>query len=143
MTLTDAFEDVPTSKTLRVRVESTVRSYQDGLEAIERLERGESIDKPDTFSFSSVERLFETFTPLTIRLLGTIADENPGSIRETARIVDRDVKNVHEELSQLQRLGVIRFEQDGRSKRPIFPYEALVITLPFYRDDAADAMAVS
>lgn len=143
MTLNDAFDGLPTSQTLRVAVESTERFYQDGREAIERLERGESIDEPDTFSFASVEQLFETSNPLTMELLGTIAAEKPASIRETARLVERDVKNVHDELTRLERLGVIRFEQDGRSKRPVFPYEEVVITVTFDRDDSADAAAMS
>lgn len=143
MTLKDAFDGFPTSGILLVTVESNELFYNDGLEAIERLERGESIDAPDKLSFSSVGQLFETFNPLTMELLGTVADEKPASIRETARLVERDVKNVHDELTQLERLGIIRFEQDGRSKRPIFPYEEVVITVPFDRDDAADAAAVS
>jgi len=67
-------------------------------------------------------------------LLETIADAAPESIRETARLVDRDVKNVHEELSELERLGVIKFEDRGRSKQPVFPYEEIVISLPFDHD---------
>ena len=143
MTLKDAFAGFPTSQTLLVTVESTERFYQDGREAIERLERGESIDDPDTFSFSNVEQLFETFNSLTMELLGTIAEEKPASIRETARLVGRDVKNVHDELTRLERLGVIHFEQVGRSKRPVFPYEEVVISVPFDRDDTADAAAIS
>ncbi len=78
-----------------------------------------------------------------MELLGTIADEKPASIRETARLVERDVKNVHDELTRLERLGVIRFEHEGRSKRPVFPYEEVVISVPFGRDDTADAAAIS
>ena len=71
-------------------------------------------------------------------LLETIADAAPESIRETARLVDRDVKNVHEELSELDRLGVIRFETSGRAKQPLFPYEEIMIRLPFDHDGARD-----
>jgi predicted transcriptional regulator len=138
MTLSDAFDGLPTSSTLLVTVESDDEVYRDGLEAIERLEDGGPVDEPDAFSFPSVELLFETFNSRTMRLLETIADAEPGSIRETARLVDRDVKNVHEELSELERLGLIRFEREGRAKRPIFPYEEVVISLPFHRDDAHD-----
>jgi predicted transcriptional regulator len=143
MTLKDAFDGFPTSRTLLVTVESTERFYQDGLEAIERLERGESIDEPDTFSFTSVEQLFETFNALTMELPGTIAEEQPSSIRVTVRLLARDVKNVHDELTRLERSGGIRVEQEGRSKRPVFPYEEVVITVPFDRDDTADVAAVS
>jgi predicted transcriptional regulator len=32
-------------------------------------------------------------------------------------------------------MGVIYFAEEGRSKRPIFPYDELVITVPFGRSD--------
>jgi len=36
------------------------------------------------------------------------------------RLVDRDIKNVHQELTELERLGIIRFETTGQSKQPVF-----------------------
>lgn len=38
------------------------------------------------------------------------------------------MKNVHGELSTLEALGVIRFAEEGRAKRPVFPYDDLVIS---------------
>lgn len=49
-----------------------------------------------------------------------IRDESPESIRKTARLVGRDKKNVHEELTTLEALGVIRFEDNGRAKSRCF-----------------------
>jgi len=134
MTLSHAFDDATRADTLLVTVQSDDDLYRDGREAIERLRRGESVDDPDRFAFESSDLLFETFNPRTMALLETIADAAPESIRETARLVDRDVKNVHEELSELERLGVIKFEDRGRSKQPVFPYEEIVISLPFDHD---------
>lgn len=139
MTLHDAFDDTTTSQTLLVKIQSNDELYRDGRETLQRLSREESVDKPDTFAFETSELLFETFNPRTVALLETISDSEPESIRETARLVDRDVKNVHEELTELNRLGVIRFEDSGRSKRPVFPYEEIVISLPFNHDGARDA----
>jgi hypothetical protein len=34
---------------------------------------------------------------------------------------------------------VVRFETSGRAKQPIFPYEEIVISLPFDHDGARDA----
>jgi len=138
MTLSDAFDDTTTSATLLVTVQRDDELYRDGCDAIERLSRGESVDEPDRFAFESSDLLFETFNPRTMALIETIADAAPESIRETARLVDRDVKNVHEELSELERLGVIRFEDSGRSKQPIFPYEEIVISLPFDHDETRE-----
>ena len=139
MTLSDAFDDTTTADTLFVTVQHDDDLYRDGRNAIERLRRGDGVDDPDRFAFESSDLLFETFNPRTMALLETTADAAPESIRETARLVDRDVKNVHEELSELERLGVIRFETSGRAKQPIFPYEEIVISLPFDHDGARDA----
>lgn len=108
--------------------------YEAGKEGIEKLAAGESVERPDTVSFPDLSLLFDTFDPRTVELLETIRAEEPESIRATARAVERDPKNVHEELTQLSRLGVVQFEQDGRGKRPVFPYRELVIDLPFDRD---------
>jgi predicted transcriptional regulator len=101
--------------------------YEEGLEAIRRMEEDEPIDEPAVLSFADEEQLAEIFDGHTYSLLRVIREEEPESIRATARLVDRDVKNVHQELTKLEALGVIRFEEEGRSKKPVFPYDDLVI----------------
>lgn len=84
----------------------------------------------------------EDVKPRVLDLIEAVRREEPASINETARVVDRDVKNVHEELSRLARLGIIFFEEDGQSKRPVVWFDELVINLPFdpEADDAAAAV---
>jgi len=143
MSQPDPFDIPVTSSTLLVTVAGPEDTYRQSRDAVDRLARGEDVEEPDRFNFSSVDRLFETFNPRTMELLRTIDDQEPGSIRETARLVGRDKKNVHDELTRLYRLGVIRFDQEGQAKRPVVPYEEIVISLPFGRDEATDAARAS
>ncbi len=143
MSQSDPFDIPVTSSTLLVTVASPEETYRQSRDAVERLARGEDVEEPDRFNVSSVDRLFETFNPRTMELLRTIDDQNPGSIRETARLVGRDKKNVHDELTRLHRLGVIRLYEDGQAKRPVVPYEEIVISLPLGRDEATDATRAS
>jgi predicted transcriptional regulator len=113
--------------------------YEEAREAIEALDRGEPVENPDSVTFPNETMLAQTFTERTLELVRVITDADPASIRETARHVDRDVKNVHEELARLETMGVIYFAEEGRSKRPVFPYDELVITVPFGRSDDAAA----
>ena len=116
--------------------------YEEGREAIEALERDEPVEQPDRVTFPNEAMLAQTFNERTLRLLRVITDAEPESIRETARLVERDVKNVHEELTRLEAMGVIHFAEEGRSKRPVFPYDELVITVLFgRRSDGAPAAA--
>lgn len=114
--------------------------YEAGLEAIRTLKRGEPVDRPATLTFANEKQLGEVFNERTYTLLRIIREEQPSSIRETARLVGRDVKNVHQELTTLEAVGVIRFDEDGQSKRPIFPYDDLVIS-PFGHDTNDTASA--
>ncbi|MFB6361472.1 MAG: hypothetical protein ABEH59_09145 [Halobacteriales archaeon] len=113
--------------------------YERGRDAIETMRDREPVDQAAIIRFADEHQLGEVFNERTYRLLRIIRDEQPDSIRETARLVDRDVKNVHQELSRLEALGVIRFDDAGQAKRPVFPFDDLVIS-PFGDDrDAATA----
>ncbi len=101
--------------------------YEEGLNAVQRMEEGKSVDEPAVLTFADEEQLAEVFDEHAYTLLRTIREEEPESIRATARLVERDVKNVHQELTKLEALGVIRFKEEGRSKKPVFPYDDLLI----------------
>lgn len=130
-----------TKNVLVVTIGGGEEMYEEGLEAIRRLDRDESIGEPTTVTFANERQLGEVFNEHTYRLLRVVREEQPDSIRETARLLDRDVKNVHEELTTLEALGIVRFEEDGQSKRPIFPYDDLLIR-PF-ASDSGDTAAMA
>jgi len=124
-------EQLHAESTLIVTVKSSSEFHDDVAEGIQTLDRGETVDAAPTLSFSSYDDLMSTLTPRVLDLVEAIRHEEPASINETARVVDRDVKNVHEELSQLAQLGIIFFEEDGQRKRPVVWFDELVISLPF------------
>jgi predicted transcriptional regulator len=124
-------EQLRAESTLVVTVKSSSEFHDGVTDGIEALEQGDAVDSTPTLSFTSYDDLMETLTPRVLDLIEAIRREEPASINETARVVDRDVKNVHEELSRLAQLGVIFFEEDGQSKRPVVWFDELVINLPF------------
>lgn len=79
--------------------------------------------------------------PKNLELLRAIVQSEPESIRETARAVDRDVSQVHRNLSELEVLGLIELETHGQSKRPTVWYDAVEIDLPLDRDDEPESAA--
>lgn len=87
---------------------------------------------------SDVTRLL---SPKNLELLRAIARDHPGSIRETARLVDRDVRQVHDNLAELERLNLLRFEASGAAKRPVVWYDDIDVELPITGEDASAAPA--
>jgi predicted transcriptional regulator len=135
-------EQLRAESTLVVTVKSSSEFHDDVADGIETLDRGETIDVVPTLSFSSYDELMATLTPRVLELIKAIRHEEPASINETARVVERNVKNVHEELSQLAQLGIIFFEEDGQRKRPVVWFDELVISLPF-EPEAGDTAAAA
>ncbi|MGQ4557312.1 HVO_A0114 family putative DNA-binding protein [Halobellus sp. GM3] len=135
-------EQLRVESTLIVTVKSSKEFHNDATDGIEALKRDETVDSTPTLSFTSYDDLMETLTPRVLDLIGAIRREEPSSINETARVVDRDVKNVHEELSRLAQLGIIFFEEEGQRKRPVVWFDELVINLPF-DPETGDAAAAA
>ncbi|QAU14339.1 hypothetical protein EKH57_05485 [Halorubrum sp. BOL3-1] len=124
-------EQLRAESTLVVTVKSSSEFHDDITDEIEALERGDTVESTPTLSFASYDGLMETLTPRVLDLIEAICREEPASINETARVVDRDVKNVYDELSRLAQLGIIFFEEEGQSKQPVVWFDELTITLPF------------
>ncbi|WP_121820748.1 HVO_A0114 family putative DNA-binding protein [Halostella salina] len=136
-------EQLRSESTLVVTVQSSREFHDDVTEGIETLKRSDAVDSTPTLSFTSYDDLMGTLTPRVLDLIEAVRRKEPASINETARVVDRDVKNVHEELSQLAQLGIIFFEEDGQSKRPVVWFDELVINLPFDPEAGDTATASS
>ena len=136
-------EQLRAESTLVVTVKMSSEYHDNVTDGIEALEQGDTVDSTPTLSFANYDDLMDTLTPRVLDLIEAIRREEPASINETARVVDRDVKNVHEELSRLAQLGIIFFEEDGQSKRPVVWFDELVINLPFDPEAGDTATASS
>jgi predicted transcriptional regulator len=132
-------ERLDAESTLVVTVGSDDELHEDVGSAIRSLARGDRVDGTPTIAFRSYDDLLSTLTPRTLDLIEAIRRAEPESINEAARVVDRDVKNVHEELGRLARLGIVYFEEEGRKKRPVVWFDELRITLPFDPENADTA----
>ena len=119
--------------------------------ARERLRRAEAGDRGEAIAqdvrfvcnfeeFADVDRLMRTSN---LELIEAIVDERPESIREAAAAVDRDYRDVHRNLEELEALGVVEFETSGQAKRPILRggAEGIDFSIRFPRPDRDDVTA--
>ena len=121
-----------TQNTLIVTVESISTVQQRTSDAFEQALGDDTpeVDAARRLSFETTDQLAQVFTPRAIDLLHAIAQDEPASIREAARLVDRDIKQVSENLERLEEYGIVDFVEDGRAKRPIVLYDKIDIQLP-------------
>ncbi len=120
--------------TLKVTVGERDRLDQRTRRRIEAAQEGEDLDDVQpVLNFGSYAELSRLLSPKNLELLEAIAENDPESIRATAELVDRDYKQVHRNLSELEDIGVIEFEGggSGRAKKPLLAYDGLEIDIPF------------
>jgi predicted transcriptional regulator len=131
--------------TLSIRVESS-NDFHDRVEQrLEAIESGDRAAGGSSLSVTDDATLSRIFDETTLGLLRAIATHEPSSMRETARLVERDVKDVSRQLHELAEIGVIEIEQAGQSKRPTMPYDEITLRFPIRSDDGtqADSPAVA
>ena len=120
--------------TLKVTVGERDRLDQRTRRRIKVAQECEELDDAQPLlNFGSYAELSRLLSQKNLELMEAIFEHEPESIREAAELVDRDYKQVHRNLSELEDIGVIEFEGggSGRAKKPVLAYEGLEIDIPF------------
>lgn len=117
-------------RTLTVRVASPADAFDDVAERLEALDHGEEPEPLYRVTFQREEDLQRLLSPKNIELLRAIARESPESIRTLARHVERDIRQVHDNLRELETYGLVEFETVGRAKRPAVWYDEIEVEVP-------------
>jgi len=95
------------SKTLYVRVSGRDDAL-DRFEAAWHLASGRKPPEPlALLSFADLPLLVKTLTPARWDLLGRLAKAGPMTVYALAKLLERDYKNVHTDVSRLVELGLI------------------------------------
>jgi len=89
----------------------------------------------------------DSLTPLRLELIRAIAEDAPESMREAARLVERDVSDVHADLKQLDVLGILAFEAGGPNGaiQPVVPFDRIEVHIdyPLIDNSESDSAPVS
>lgn len=107
-------------------------------EALAALDRGETPPPHLEVVYHDAADVHRVTRPKSLELLRAIVQHRPDSIRETARLVERDVSQVHRNLTELEELHLLDLVDDGQAKRPVVWYDAIDIDLPLV-DPVADS----
>ena len=132
-----------TENTLKITFKQRDDHRDAARERLRRAEAGESVEAVEQDvrfilnfeEFDDVDRLMRTSN---LELIETIVAHQPESIRDAAGVVDRDYREVHRNLKELESLGVIEFETSGQSKKPILRAGAENIDFSFRFPQSAE-----
>lgn len=124
-------------KTLEITVDRSEETLAAALENARNATEGEDYESLYRLNFESIEGLATVTKVTNLSLLRAIRQHEPESISELAEVVDRDYREVHRNLDELETLGVIEFEKAGRAKKPVVLYDDLEIHVPLRSGDSS------
>ena len=123
-------KETETETTLHVKYMDAEEALEQPLEGIRSIKEGDETDDTPMVMVTTKEDLTRVTRDTTIDLINAIAEHEPESIRETARLVDRSPIDVKKNLDELERIGLVRLEEEGSAKRPVVWYEKLNLEIP-------------
>jgi predicted transcriptional regulator len=103
------------TKTLTIRIKSADKALEEFRKTFKDVEAGHRVRKREGVYFTSIEAARNLLTPNRLALLRAVRSERPGSIYELSRMVNRDLKNVQEDLRILETYGLVRMADATRT----------------------------
>ncbi len=112
---------------IKLEIKDEKASAQEFAIAWQRAERGESPEEPvNRLYFPDVGTLLRTLTPRRLELMKLLHNAGALSIRSLAALAKRDYKNVHQDVTALEKVGLAVRTEQGFS----VPWERIVAEIP-------------
>jgi predicted transcriptional regulator len=121
----DPPEDVEYPSTLRIMSKPFEDHRESTLARAERWEQGEEV--PHVVNFQDASRIQRILTPRRLELVRSLMDAPAESMRGLADRLDRDVRQVHDDLQLLSEYRIVHFREEGGAKKPFVPYDTVKI----------------
>jgi predicted transcriptional regulator len=122
-------------KNVVIGIKSVENVLKDAQDILEKIERGGKVKKRKAgVYFENLEVMRKAITTERLRILKIIKEKHPSSIYELAKLLNRNLKNVSDDVHYLAELGLIELEKaksNGREKTmPIVNYDKILLEIP-------------
>lgn len=113
------------AKKIRIEIRTLDSALREAGESFEKIAGGKRVKRKMALYFSNIKDLRKVLTEKRLELLKTIKDRKPSSIYELAQMVDRDLKNVLQDVSYLRDIGMVDVAETDDRKVPTVGYDVL------------------
>ncbi len=111
------------SKDIKIEVKGAEESAMEAVRAWERAEEGIAPEEPiDCLYFQSLETLLSVLSTRRLDLLKVLHESGSSSVRALAKKLNRDYKNVHQDVALLEKVGLIQ----RKGEKVTAPWERII-----------------
>lgn len=105
------------SKTLTIRIKPAAEVLEDFRKTFNAVQEGRHVTPQKGAYFSSIEAVRKFLTRERLTLLRVIRTHHPSSTDELAKLVNRGIKNVQNDIKLLERHGLVRLSESRRGQK--------------------------
>ena len=114
------------AKTLTIQIKPAREALEGFRQTFKTLQAGRRVHRRGGIYFTSIEAARNLLTPTRLALLRAIRRYRPRSIYELAKLLNRDLKNIQDDLRLLEEYGLVRMTRKrGVGRRKVKTPEAL------------------
>ena len=120
-------------RNIKIGIKSDRELFTEVKEVWEHLEKGEKTPKHKGIYFENLDTMRKVLTEERLRILKTIKKNNPRSIYELAKLIERDIKNTFNDVQFLSEVGLVELKKtkDGRERTtPQVNYDQILLEIP-------------
>lgn len=107
------------------RVKIGIKRFEDVLEGVKdsmkAIERGEKVKKRSGVYFENLAAFRRALTEKRLEVLHVIKKEHPSSVYALAKILNRDAKNVTQDLEYLKQIGLVEIKRTKEKQERTIP----------------------
>ena len=105
-------------KEIQIGIGDSTKTAKGFIDAWKRAERTKKVETEERLLFENLETLLKTLTSGRWTLMKTLRTKGPMSVRALSKEQGRDYKNVHRDVQQLERIGLIGRSRDNKVEVP-------------------------
>jgi predicted transcriptional regulator len=120
-------------KKIDIGITGLAESLKDFAAAWKKLESGKKVKRHEGIYFESIDIMRAVLTNNRLLILKTIRERKPHSVYELAKMLDRDLKNVNQDLKLLADIGLVSLEKTEEDKKRVVPhvdYGKILLEIP-------------
>ncbi|MCK4728956.1 MAG: MarR family transcriptional regulator [Desulfobacterales bacterium] len=119
-------------KNIKISIKSREAFLEEAKSTMKKIMAGEKVSMKRGLYFENLDAMKKALTPKRLELLHTVKEKRPQSVYELAKGMNRDLKNVTQDLAFLERLGLVELKKtkDKRAKTtPSVEYDKILLEI--------------
>jgi len=116
-------------KRVKIGIKSMAKAMDDFVRTAEAVQRGERKKKEAGVYFTSLEAFRRALTPQRLNLLRLIREGKPASLHELARLSQRNIKNISDDVKYLAQVGLIELKDSANRTSARVNYDKIMLEI--------------